>query len=60
MSRKKNSNFKKVANIKAGNISYKKLGVKKTGKPCYFRIRTYKNVTGGKVYSSWSKVKSVK
>ena len=32
----------------------------KAKKKYYVRIRTYKTVNGKKVYSSWSKVKSVK
>ncbi len=32
----------------------------KAKKKYYVRIRTYKTLNGKKVYSSWSKVKSVK
>ena len=38
-------------------ISWKKL---KSKKKYYVRIRTYRTVSGKKVYSSWSKVKNVK
>ena len=34
--------------------------IKATKKKYYVRVRTYKIVNGKKVYSSWSKVKSVK
>jgi len=42
--------------------SSKKTTVKKLkkGKKYYVRIRTYKTVDGKKIYSDWSKVKSVK
>ena len=32
----------------------------KAKKKYYVRVRTYKTVNGKKVYSSWSKVKSIK
>lgn len=32
----------------------------KAKKKYYVRVRTYKTVKGKKVYSSWSKVKSIK
>ena len=34
--------------------------IKATKKKYYVRVRTYKIVNGKKVYSSWSKVKSIK
>ena len=46
-----------VKNNKTVNKTIKKLKDKKT---YYVQIRTYKNVNGTKVYSDWSKTKSVK
>lgn len=59
MSTRSKKGFKKIATVKASKSSVTKTRLKK-GKTYYFRIRAYKNVTGGKVYSSWSRVKKVK
>ncbi len=58
-STKKDSGFKKLASYKANVVkgSKKKL---KSGKKYYFKVRAYKKTDSGTVYSSWSKVKSVK
>ena len=42
--------------------SSKKTTIKKLtkGKKYFVRVRTYKTVNGKKIYSDWSKVKSVK
>ena len=42
---------------KTTKYNVKKLKAKKK---YYVRVRTYKTVKGKKVYSSWSKVKSIK
>ena len=54
---KKFKKNKKTVIIKKQKTTVKKLKAKKK---YYVRIRTYKTVNGKKVYSSWSKVKSVK
>ena len=54
---KKNKKTATVKKRKTTKITVKKLKAKKK---YYVRIRTYKTVNGKKVYSSWSKVKSVK
>ena len=54
---KKFKKNKKTVTIKKQKTTVKKLKAKKK---YYVRIRTYKTVNGKKVYSSWSKVKSVK
>lgn len=59
MSTRSKKGFKKIATTKASKSSLTKTRLKK-GRTYYFRIRAYKNVTGGKVYSSWSRVKKVK
>ena len=46
----------KVTGAKKSNVTIAKLAKKKY----YVRIRTYKTVNGKKVYSSWSKTKTVK
>ena len=55
--------------FKSGNKTLKVKGYAKTsakvkklksGKKYYFRIRTFKNVSGDPYYSKWSKVKKVK
>ncbi|MCR5337999.1 MAG: InlB B-repeat-containing protein [Lachnospiraceae bacterium] len=58
-----NKNFKKAKKVtvkkaKTQSATLKK-GLKK-GKKYYVRIRSYKTVKGKKIYSDWSKVKSVK
>ena len=54
---KKNKKTVTVKKQKTTKTTIKKLKAKKK---YYVRIRTYKTVNGKKVYSSWSKVKSVK
>ena len=54
---KKNKKTVTIKKQKTTKTSVKKLKAKKK---YYVRIRTYKTVNGKKVYSSWSKVKSVK
>ena len=54
---KKNKKTVTVKKQKTTKVTVKKLKVKKK---YYVRIRTYKTVNGKKVYSSWSKVKTVK
>lgn len=54
---KKNNKSVTVTKQKTTKATIKKL---KSKKKYYVRVRTYKTVNGKKVYSSWSKVKSVK
>ena len=54
---KKNKKTVTVKKQKTTKTTVKKLKAKKK---YYVRVRTYKTVNGKKVYSSWSKVKSVK
>ena len=54
---KKNKKTTTVKKQKTTKVTVKKLKAKKK---YYVRIRTYKTVNGKKVYSSWSKVKTVK
>mgnify|MGYP004500379903 CR=1 FL=1 len=54
---KKNNKSVTVTKQKTTKATVKKL---KSKKKYYVRVRTYKTVNGKKVYSSWSKVKSVK
>ena len=54
---KKNKKTATVKKQKTTKVTIKKLKAKKK---YYVRIRTYKTVNGKKVYSSWSKVKTVK
>ena len=54
---KKNKKAVTIKKQKTTKTTVKKLKAKKK---YYVRIRTYKTVNGKKVYSSWSKVKSVK
>ena len=54
---KKNKKTTIVKKQKTTKVTIKKLKAKKK---YYVRIRTYKTVNGKKVYSSWSKVKTVK
>jgi len=53
----KNSNTVKVKGYKATSKTIKKL---KPGKKYYFKIRTYKVISGKYYYSNWSKIKSIK
>lgn len=54
---KKNNKSVTVTKQKTTKATVKKL---KSKKKYYVRVRTYKTVNGNKIYSSWSKVKSVK
>lgn len=54
---KKNNKSVTITKQKTTKATIKKL---KSKKKYYVRVRTYKTVNGKKVYSSWSKVKSVK
>ncbi len=54
---KKNKKTVTIKKQKTTKTTVKKLKAKKK---YYVRIRTYKTVNGKKIYSSWSKVKSVK
>lgn len=54
---KKNNKSVTVTKQKTTKATVKKL---KSKKKYYVRVRTYKKVNGKKIYSSWSKVKSVK
>lgn len=54
---KKNNKNVTVTKQKSTKATVKKL---KSKKKYYVRVRTYKTVNGKKIYSSWSKVKSVK
>ena len=54
---KKNKKNASVKKQKTTKVTIKKLKAKKK---YYVRIRTYKTVNGKKVYSAWSKVKTVK
>lgn len=54
---KKNNKSVTVTKQKTTKDTVKKL---KSKKKYYVRVRTYKTVNGKKIYSSWSKVKSVK
>ena len=54
---KKNKKTVTVKKQKTTKVTVKKLKAKKK---YYVRIRTYKTVKGKKIYSSWSKVKTVK
>lgn len=57
---KKFKKNKKKINIKKQNASKKTVKKLKKNKKYYVRVRSYKIVNGKKVYSKWSKVKSVK
>lgn len=54
--------FKDAAsvNVSANKTTSKTIKKLKSGKNYYFRIRTYKSVSGKKYYSAWSGAKSVK
>lgn len=54
---KKNKKTATVKKQKTTKVTIKKLKAKKK---YYVRIRTYKTVKGKKIYSSWSKVKTIK
>ena len=57
---KKFKKNKKTVNIKRQKTTKTTVKKLKAKKKYYVRVRTYKIVNGKKVYSSWSKVKSVK
>jgi lactocepin len=59
-STKKSSGYKAVKTItKGGTVSFTNTKLKK-GKLYYFKMRAYRTVSGKKVYSSYSAVKSVR
>ena len=57
-----NSKFRGAKKVTVTNNKTDKKTISKlSGKKKYYvRVRTYKTVNGKKIYSSWSKVKSVK
>ena len=57
---KKFKKNKKTVNIKKQKTTKTTVKKLKAKKKYYVRVRTYKIVNGKKIYSSWSKVKSVK
>lgn len=60
MSTKKKSGFSLIKTIKKGKtVSFTKKGLIKN-KKYYFKVRTYKNVSGTKIYSGYSKVITIK
>lgn len=59
-STKSNFNGAKTVTVKKKNTTSKTIKNLKPKKKYYFRIRTYKTVSGKKYYSSWSGKKSVK
>lgn len=59
MSTSKSGKYKKIKSLTAKKTSLTQKKLIK-GKKYFFKVKAYKNVDGGKVYSSWSKVKSVK
>ena len=56
------SDFSKAASVTVSSAStvYRTIGSLTKGSTYYFRIRTYKTVSGTKYYSAWSPKKSVK
>ncbi len=50
----------KKATVKNGSVRYTVIRELKKGKTYYFKVRAFTTVSGKKVYSSWSSVKSVK
>lgn len=60
MSTSKNGKYTRKRTITNGKTISSKLTGLKSKKNYYFKIRTYKTVAGKKIYSSFSKVKSVK
>ena len=60
MATSKKGKYSKVKTITSGKtVKYTKGSLKKK-KTYYFKIRTYKTVSGKKIYSSYSSVKSIK
>lgn len=57
---KKFKKNKKIVTIKKQKTTKKTVKKLKSKKKYFVRVRTYKTVNGKKVYSSWSKIKSVK
>ena len=57
---KKFKKNKKTVTIKKQKTTKKTVKKLKAKKKYFVRIRTYKTVNGKKVYSSWSKAKTVK
>ncbi len=58
-----NSKFtknKKTVTVSKNKTTSKKISNLKAKKKYYVRVRTYKTVNGKKIYSSWSKAKTVK
>ena len=53
---KKNRTTKYIAGKKNTSVTYKNLA---SGKRYYVRIAVYKNISGKKVLSNWSKVKTI-
>jgi cobalamin biosynthesis Co2+ chelatase CbiK len=53
----KDAKTRMISSAKTTKVTVKKL---KSNKKYYFQVRTYKKASTGKVYSGWSKVKSVK
>ena len=60
MSTSKNGKYTRKRTITNGKTISSKVTGLKSKKNYYFKIRTYKTVAGKKIYSSFSKVKSVK
>ena len=60
MATSKKGKYKKVKTISSGKTTkYTKSSLKKN-KKYYFKIRTYRKVSGKKIYSSYSSIKNVK
>ena len=60
MATSKKGKYKKVKTITSGKtVKYTKSSLKKK-KTYYFKIRAYKKVSGKKIYSSYSSIKSIK
>ena len=57
---KKFKKNKKTATVKKQKTTKTKIKKLKSKKKYYVRMRTYKTVNGKKIYSSWSKIKTVK
>ena len=56
----KKGTYKKIKTIsKASTVKYSNTKLKKKA-TYYYKIRAYKKISGGKVYSTYSTIKSVK